>query len=274
MGKILAMPLSPSLLALVILFGLFFLQLTFYFIGLPWSRPVTLAFYLTSAIWTLSCAWVARKTWEGFNKIDAFFVTFVFLIAFSLGASNLKSEVDSKLWGFLLFMVVVPYVSGRSLVSVTNLQKMRVLVLILGLALMPLLLVDRLIMPANPYGRFIFFGMDHSPLMVGGLLAATLIALHSWVLQPDIPEEARYRLKKIIGYTLIFIITVCLVSVGARGWLLTGLMGSVTVTLTTSRVAPLKKILVLSAIFLCCVYVAERIVPLRPRTRCALFPRG
>lgn len=244
------MLLSPSLLALVILFGLLFLQSVFYFIGLPWGRPATLTFYLITALWTLGCAWTVRRTWQRFNKIDACFVAFVLLIAFSLGVSNLTSEVDQRLWGFLLFMVVMPYVCGRSLGSTADLQTMQALVLIVGLAVMPLLLVDRLMMPAVEYGRFGFFGMNHSPLMVGALLAATLIALHSWVLRLDISEGARHRLKKIAGYTLLFMTTVCLVWVSARGWLLAGLTGTVMITLITTRVAPLKKIFVLTAIFL------------------------
>lgn len=175
---------GPSLLATVILFGLLFLQTLFYFIGFPWDRLATLTFYSITVLWTLGCAWTVRRTWQRFNKIDACFAAFVFLLALSLGVSNLNSQVDQRLWGFLLCMVVVPYLCGRSLGSTADLQKMQALVLILGLAVMPLLLVDRLVMPAMERGRFPFFGMDHSSLMIGALLAATLIALHSSVICP------------------------------------------------------------------------------------------
>lgn len=241
------------MLTLVLLYGLLILQSAFYFFGLTWSRSATLTFYSVTALWTLGCAWTMRRTWQRshrFNRIDVCFVAFGFMIAVSLGASSLTSGVDQRLWGFLLFMVVVPYACGRCLVSVTDLHKMQALVLIAGLAVMPMLLADRLMMPAIEYGRTAFFGMDHSPLMVGALLAATLICVHSWVLCPGLSPHGRGRVLKIAGYTLLFLTTVCLVWVSARGWLLAGLMGAVTITLITRRVAPLKKILVLAAILL------------------------
>lgn len=244
------MLLSPSLLALVILFGLLFLQSVFYFIGLPWGRPATLVFYSISALWTLGCAWTVRRTWQRFNKIDACFVAFVFLMSLSLGTSNLNSGVDQRLWGFLLFMVVVPYVCGRTLGSTADLQKMQALVLIVGLAVMPLLLIDRLVMPAMERGRFPFFGMDHSPLMIGALLAATLIALHSWVLYPGMTVRERSHVLKIAGYILLCLTTIFLVWVSARGWLLAGILGSLAVTVIAKQVKFSKRITLLLGIFL------------------------
>lgn len=250
MGQISGVLSSRSLVAVVILFGLLFIQAAFYFIGLPWGRPETLTFYSISAMWTLGCAWTGRRTWRRVNKIDTCFVAFVFLIALSLGVSNLASGVDQRLWGFLLFMVVMPYLCGRCLVSTADLQKIQTLVLIAGLAIMPLLLVDRLMMPAVENRRFSFFGMDHSPLMAGALLSATLIAVHSWVFRLDISRGACHLPKKIAGYMLLFATTLCLVWVSARGWLFAGLTGAVTITLITPWVAPLKRILVLTSICL------------------------
>ena len=250
MSKISGIFFSPPLLALVILFGLLFLQSAFYFIGLPWGRPATLTFYSISALWTLGCGWTRRQTWQRFNKIDACFGAFVFLIAVSLGASNLTSEVDPRLWAFLFFMVVVPYICGRSLDLTVDLHQLQAFILIAGLTVMPMMLVDRLMTPAMDGGRFPFFGMNHSPLMIGALLAASLTALHSYVLYLEITELERSHLIKIAGYTLLCLTTVFLAWVSARGWLLAGIFGSLTMTVIAKQVTFSKRIILLLGIIL------------------------
>lgn len=236
----------------MLLFGLLFLQAVFYFLGVPWVRVATIGFYFISGLFAFWCAWSRRVLLRPFNKIDGCFFAFVLVVVFSLGVSGFLNGMDSRLGGYLLFLVVVPYVCGRCFCRLSELLKMQVLISISGLAIVPILLADRLIMPTVERGRFSFFGMDHSPLMIGALLAATLIALHSWGLFSSISnkEKDRGRMMSVVGHVLICLVTVFLVWVSARGWLLAGLTGAVVVTVIAIRVRYLKKIVVLVTILL------------------------
>lgn len=241
---------NPSLLALVILFGLLFLQSAFYFLGLSWDRSATLTFYSVSALWAFACASVLGRTLQRFNWIDTCVISFVFVVVLSLITSSLTSTADYRLWGYLVFMVVVPYVSGRCISKPAEVSEMRVLISIAGLSILPMLLVDRTLMHTTERGRFPFFGMDHSPLLIGALLSATLICLHSWLLSPGIAGRERSHLLRIAGYAMLCLSMVGLIWVSARGWLLAGIVGSLTVTLAAKHVSYPKRIAVQLIIFL------------------------
>lgn len=256
---------NPSSLAPVLLFGLLFVQAAFYFLGVPWVRAATLTFYSASGLLVFGCAWSAKGSIRPFNKIDACFFAFLLIVIVSLGVSSFLNGLDNRLWGYLLFLVVVPYICGRCFGRSSELPKMQALVLISGLTVVPMLLADRLAMPLDGYGRFIFFGMDHSPLMVGALLAATLIALHSWVLCSSMSGREQDRIAKIAGYVLLCLITVFLVWVSARGWLLAGMGGVVVATVITRRVRFLKRISLLAAILLTAVLSLKCLHSVDPR---------
>lgn len=241
---------THSLLALMIMFGLFFLQVIFYFIGFSWNSSLTLVFFSILGLWTIGCFWRSGFDFRDLNKIDICFVSYVSLILLSFAFSGLTIRVDQRLLGFLAFMVITPYICGRCMNGIVDLQKLQKLILIVGLSIIPLLLIDKIIIGTTQIGRFVFFGMNHSPLVAGSLLATTMIALHSRALIMFASERVVQNSYKIVILGLLFITVVCLVWVSARGWLVAGLIGAITITIITRYVAPLKKIALLMAIFL------------------------
>lgn len=241
---------EPSWLALMLLFGLLFLQAAFYFLSVPWTRAATLAFYSATGLLVFGRAWATKESLRAFNVIDACFIAFILLTLISLGAHGLEAEINHRLFGFLALMVVVPYVCGRCFGRSSVLPKLQHLILMAGLAIMPMLLLDRLLMPAMVRGRLPIFGMDHGPLLVGILLAATLIAAYAWMLHAQAFKTGQGRRSLIAGLVFLCLVVVCLVWVSARGWLLAGVLGTLVATVVAGRVAFLKRIWLLAAVLL------------------------
>ncbi|HSW61837.1 MAG TPA: O-antigen ligase family protein [Dissulfurispiraceae bacterium] len=93
-----------------------------------------------------------------------------------------------------------------------------------GLALLPLLILDRLTAAGRAW-RWPIFGLDHGPLLVGALLAALLLALCAQVLNWRKADETYLTKRRLILLGLIGLVTVLLIWVMARGWVLAGLAG-------------------------------------------------
>jgi len=90
---------------------------------------------------------------------------------------------------------------------------------------MPLMLIDRSTSPMQVTGRWPFFGLNHGALLLGSLIASTLIVLCVRILGFRNVDERNSRYRLIFLYGLVGIATVFLVWVTARGWLLAGLVG-------------------------------------------------
>lgn len=149
-----------------------------------------------------------------------------------------------------MLMVIVPYISGRCIGDRENLDVFRKIILFAGLIIMPLLVVDRLLFQIIEHGRTAFFGMNHSPLMIGALLTAALICLQSYVLSSGMFGHVQSRIMKFTGYALLCIMTGCLIWVSARGWLVAWIVGALAMTWMVKRVKLSKRITVMLVIIL------------------------
>lgn len=231
------------------LFGLPFLQSAFYMLGLSWSRYTTLTFFTVLSLLVLTHICLLLRSLTRFNLVDACVISFVSVIVLSLSISNLTIEFDYRLWGHIIFSIVMPYVTGRCISKPEELTNLRKFISIAGLLILPIMLVDRMLITTSEQGRFPFFGINHSPLFIGALLSATLICHHSWLLSPGIAGSERSHLQKIAGNVMLCLLTVFLIWTSARGWVIAGIVGSLYVTLAAKHVSYSKRIAVQLIIF-------------------------
>lgn len=159
------------------------------------------------------------------GRIDILFALFVLVVLVSSSAMQGGFvETTQKYLLYMPFMMVVPYLCGR-LMRVPDIAQLLRVTMLAGLAMLPLLLLDRFTLIERNAGRWPFFGLDHGALLVGGLLASSLIALCVRILDLRTIDERSNRLRRIILYGLVGLTTIVLVWVTARGWLLAGLAG-------------------------------------------------
>lgn len=223
---------SPAYPAAWLIFGLIFVMATAHFLSLPWSRLATVVVYSIPVVWCLLILRDRIGMLRKLNAIDIGFAAFILVVlvsGFIFPSLDEHSSV-SKYIRFLPFMMITPFILGR-LMRFKDIELISRIVLFLGLALLPLLLVDRLTVTERSW-RLPIFGLDHGPLMVGGLLAAALLALCSRVLTLDHQTETNGGLRRLVLLALIGCGTFALVGVMARGWLLAGLTAMVVVSLS------------------------------------------
>jgi hypothetical protein len=215
---------SPAYPAAWLLFGMLFAQAAAHFGAMPWPRLATVAVYSVPLAWVSSLAW--RKRWHirFVTALDVLFVGFLLLVSASLFFQSGVLGEAGRFAFYFPFLVVVPYLCGR-LMRVPDIKILMRIILTAGMSIMPLLLVDRFTLPMRETERWPFFGLDHGALLVGALLASTLIALCVRILDLRNIGERNNRPKQIFLYGLVGLTTVFLVWVTARGWLLVGLAG-------------------------------------------------
>lgn len=223
MGRFVFSLVSPAFPAAWLLFGLVFAMAAAHFLSLPWGRSATVASYSIPALW---CLLILRKRKDFFAKLSAIDVGFAAFVLVVLISGFFFPGVDEhgSVWKYLRFMpflMITPYFLGR-LMSFKDIELLSRIILLSGLALLPLLLLDRLTVVERPW-RLPIFGLDHGPLMVGGLLAAALLALCARVLALGYQAEEDADLRRLVLLAVIGCVTVVLVWVMARGWLLAGL---------------------------------------------------
>lgn len=220
--------------AAILLFGMTFALAAVHFISVPWSTPATAILYSIPAVWVAMIVWQRREILRGFGQMDALFAVFVIVVLVSMAAvQGGAGEAAQKYIRYLPFMMVIPYLCGR-MMRAPDIDLLSRITLIAGVAILPLLLLDRFTSPGRESGRWPFFGQDHGALLVGGLLAAALLALCVRVLSCRNPSARNDRPVRLVYLGLIGLVTVFLVWVTARGWLLAGLVG-VAITCLSAR---------------------------------------
>lgn len=222
---------SPAYPALLLLYGMLFLFATTHFMAVSWSEHVTETFYMVLLGWVSVLAWWKRQYLRPVNLLDMLFITFILLVSASLVFQGGFFLGGGKFASYLPFMVVIPYLCGRLMREADNTFFMS-LTLITGVAILPLLVLDRFISPGRSGGHWPFFGQSHGALLVGALLAAALTAICVRVLGRRNSDARSDRLAWCVY--LVVIVTIFLVWVSARGWLLAGLV-AVTVTCLSAR---------------------------------------
>lgn len=224
---------TPALPAIGLLFGMVFCLALAHFAGLPWRQTATVTFYAFLFAWVSWLLWQRRASLGRFGGIDILFVAFVAVVLVSLVATQGWAGDAQKYPRYLPFLVLVPYLCGR-LMGASDKALFSRVILVAGVVILPLLLLDRFTSAGRVVGRWAFFGQDHGALLVGGLLAATLLALCVRVLGCRNPDARNDRSEWVVSLGLIGIVTVSLVGVMARGWLLAGLV-AVAVTCLSAR---------------------------------------
>jgi hypothetical protein len=217
--KHMAFILTPAYPAAWLLFGMLFGLAAAYFLAASWSKTATAVIYTVPLVWVALVARHRPETLRGLNRIDVLFAVFILAVLTSLTVMQGGQEHTWKLLRYMPFMMAVPYVCGR-LMRAPDIDLFSRITLVAGTAILPLLLIDRFTSAGRGTARWPFFGQDHGALLVGALLAITLIALCVRVLACRNPDERNNRLNQLARYGLIGLITVFLVWVTARGWLL------------------------------------------------------
>jgi hypothetical protein len=133
----------------------------------------------------------------------------------------------------LPFLAIIPYFCGR-LMRMSDVALFMRVILIAGMTILPLLLMDRFVSPGRELGRWPFLGQEHGALLVGALLAVSLIVLCVHVLGCTSQSARSDSPRRLAYFGLIGLVTIFLVWVTARGWLLAGLVG-VAVTCLSAR---------------------------------------
>jgi hypothetical protein len=225
---------SPALPAVLLLFGMLFCLALAHFAGLPWLPVATGTIYVSLFVWVSGLLWQRRADLGRYGRIDILFVAFVLIVLGSMTATLIEAGGGQKYLLYLLFFVMVPYLCGR-LMCVADINVLMRFSSRAGLLMLPFLLLDRYTSVGRELGRWPFFGLDHGALLVGALLATALIALCVYVHDSQRIPAVRFR---IVIYSLIGLMTVFLVWVMARGWLIAGLVGVAVVSLSMRHRAP------------------------------------
>jgi hypothetical protein len=196
-----------------------------HFFSFTWSKIATVVFYLVPLVWVSMIIWRRRGIQLGIGRIDILFALFVLVVLVSSSATQGGFvETTRKYILYMPFMMVIPYICGR-LMRVPDIAPLLRITMVAGLAMLPLLLLDRFTSTGPNAGRWPFFGLDHGALLVGALLASTLISLCVRILDLRNIDERNNRPRQIFLYVLLGLTTAFLVWVTARGWLLAGLAG-------------------------------------------------
>lgn len=245
---------NPAIPAALFLFGMVFFLAFANFSGFVWTFYATAMFYSSLVFWIALIAWQRREAFRGFASIDMLFLGFVIVLLASVaypygdGYGTVTKEIY-----YLPFLVCAPYFCGR-LIRTHEVGVFSRIAICSGLAMLPLMAIDLLISPSSLAGRWPFFGLNYSPLLLGGLLAATLISLGTQVLSCT-GEKRMSNLQWLLYYFVIGLVTIVLVWVKARGWVFAGLAG-MSVAIWAARNAGLLNRLGLFMYVLCLVALA------------------
>lgn len=214
-------PLSPAYPAFMLLFGMILAFAAADLIGIEWHSGITVALYVSALTWSLLLTWNRRRDLPQFNRFDLLLALFVFVILVSLLLHGRGTDLVTGYPRYLPFLLVAPYLSGR-LMAQQDIELFARMLAYVGLAILPLLLWDAHTSPV-PAGRHPFFGINHAPLLVGGLLAFALLAVGA---RNEIGEHTGHRLwRQTLQYALMAVIAGFMVWVSARGWVIGVVLG-------------------------------------------------
>ncbi len=223
--KLVSDPYSPAYPTTWLLFGMIFALAGAHFMSIPWPRLATVAFYVVALAWVSVLAWRNRRHVWPVSALDVLFAGFALLVSASLiFRGDPLGEATGKFAAYLPFLVVIPYLCGR-LMKAQDIELFMRIALMAGITLLPVLLIDRFTSPGSAFVRWPFFGQDHGALLAGTLLATALVALCVQALDIRNRGETNNRLRPLVLYGLIGLVTAFLVWVTARGWLLSAVVG-------------------------------------------------
>lgn len=225
--------LSPALPAVGLLFGMVFCLAISYFAGLRWLPMATTIFYGVFFVWVAALAWQQRSLLRNPGIIDKLFWAFVWVILASLLLHDIGDAIAQKYLRFLPFMVVLPYICGR-MMRPRDIQVFANILAWAGPLILMLAITDYWANLAGIqiYSRWIFFGYDHTPLLIGLVLSGSMIALSFHFFTTKVDQSQPLSLHRLSVLIAVGVVAVAIVLIAARGALLGGLLGIVCMVLT------------------------------------------
>lgn len=213
--------LSPALPAAGLLYGMLFCLAIAHLMGWMWTPLETKIFYGALLSWGGVLAWQSRPLPRTPVLTDKLFGLFVLGILISSLAHGGADSAALKYLQFVPFMVVLPYILGRIMAPDDARLLVRILVWA-GPLILLLAIFDydqsRETMTTGP--RWIFFGADHSPLLISFMLSASLIASTFMLFTQHRSAWRQAALLVVQGMSVA-----ALVFVAARGGLLGAMLG-------------------------------------------------
>jgi O-Antigen ligase len=237
---------SPAYPAAWLLFGMPFALAAAHFMALPWPQLATVVVYAVPLAWVSILVWREQRHILPVTAFDVLFAGFALLVSASLASQGGFLGASGQYARYLPFMVIIPYLCGR-LMRVSDIALFMRATLIAGMTMLPLLLMDRFTSPERGR-RWPFFGQDHGALLAGALLVVALIALCVRILDCRNPGEKNNQSRQLFLYGLIGLVTIFLVWVTARGWLLAGLVGVAVTCLSARQCSVWRRVGLLAAV--------------------------
>ena len=230
--------LSPALPGAGLLYGMLFCLAIAHLMGWMWTPLATKIFYSALFFWVGVLVWQRRLLPRTLVLTDKLFGLFILGILISSLAHSGTDSAALKYLQFVPFMVVLPYILGRIMLP----DDARLLVTILLWA-GPLILLLAILdyhqghetMTAGL--RWIYFGINHSPLLISFILSASLIASSFMLFTQRRTAWGWAGLLVLQG-----VCVAALVFVAARGGLLGALLGLAFLLLAMGGVSIVRRI--------------------------------
>lgn len=207
---------SPAIPALLLLFGLTFGFAITHIVGFTWGGGITRTYYAILLLWGAALAFQWRALMRPLVRSDWLIIGFVLLVIASLISQHKANPATAYYAKLLPFLVLLPYCLGRLMQVRDRTMFLRSLPL-LGLLLLQLCVIDYWWAPYEGmvYERWIFFGVNHSPLLIASLVSvATLASAYSLL------HESGFDRRIVAAWIAFSMFIVALVLIAARGALI------------------------------------------------------
>jgi len=212
---------SPAAPALLLLFGLVFGYAIAHIAGVTWSPTATRIYYGGLFIWGGVVLVSRRQMLRRLGPLDYLFLVFIVLVVTSLAMQHQGNVVLVYYEMLLPFLVLLPYCLGRLTVKL-DLAAIMWALPGLGVLILVFTAVDFWWIPSNlsPHARRIFFGINHSPLLIAMLVSVAMLALaHRLVKKPDV-EKTELGWRMVLAWCLFGGMVMASVFIAARGALI------------------------------------------------------
>lgn len=252
------MSLSPAYLAFVILFGVLLGFAIVSMLGMKWRTGITATIYVAALAWSVLLTWWHRHDMPRFNRIDLLISAFVLAILTSIVLNGRLSDLISGYPRYLPFLLVAPYLCGR-LMKQSDIRVLANMLTYVGLTFLPLLVLDAH-RASLSIGRYPFFGINHTPVLVNSLLAFSLVALATWDQMNDRPAFRPWQ--SAMQYSLMGVLVGFMVWVAARGWIMASVLGFLALLSGSLQNCNLRKIYFMRFVFvLAMIWLSLAIMP-------------
>lgn len=230
---------NAAIPALVLMAGMVVCLALSYVAGVPWTSLATKCFYGALFLWGLAIAWHRRSAWSSLVLIDKCALLFVLLVVASFGLHGETGPDVRKYLQYLPFLVVTPFILGRVMRREEFVHLMRgfawVGPVVLAFAALNYWMTPETVLSNR---RWIFFGYDHTPLLIGFVLAGSVIATTSRMLKWFAGNiDGATLLLRIMVMAIHGLCLVALVLVTARGALFGALLATLVLLVSTGQMA-------------------------------------